>query len=212
MRSFGGRLHAALGTESTYGVAGEKKGVERLLGHERRKGTALTVIIHCHWFHWLAPFSGWRCIIRRNQPLLCLLGMKRCQLGSRLNGVREALGYIHDVLSNLHLFLSPRHQDQALVSSPSGNTESNRKREEALAEVIAACWVLCGSQRVTEDTFKDVFFLFFLCKSSLKLPQNRLWNYKKKKKKGIIYLLMVINHSFQHRHTICRLHCYYSAF
>lgn len=36
---------------------------------------------------------------------------------------------IRDMFFNLHLFLSPRHQDQALVSSPPGNTESKRKRE-----------------------------------------------------------------------------------
>lgn len=41
-----------------------KKGAEHSLVHERRKGTTLTLIIHCHWFPWLAPFSGWRCIIR----------------------------------------------------------------------------------------------------------------------------------------------------
>lgn len=47
-----------------------------------RKGTTLTLIIHCHSFNWLAPFSGWKCIIWGNQLLLCFLGSKCCHAGS----------------------------------------------------------------------------------------------------------------------------------
>lgn len=39
-----------------------------------RKGTVLTLITHCHWFHWLDPFSGWKYVIQGNQLLLCCLG------------------------------------------------------------------------------------------------------------------------------------------
>lgn len=106
----------------------QEKGAEQSVGHERREGTTLTVIICCYWFHWLAPFSGWSCIIRGNQLLLCCLGMKHCRLQLRwLGSTGLCDGFLY-----LHLFLSPHHQDQALISSPSGNTE--RERTSALAK------------------------------------------------------------------------------
>lgn len=115
-----------------------KKGRSSLPGHERRKGTTLTVIIQCRWFHWLAPFSAWRCIIQGNQLLLCLLWMKRRQprvtVSIREAGDRDCRGC---VFFNLHLFLSPRRQDQALLSSPSGKTGSNKKRKKSISKVRA---------------------------------------------------------------------------
>lgn len=60
---------------------GWKTHAEQQKGNEKgeqpfwsRKGTTLTLIIHCHWFHWLSPFSHWKCVIQGNQLLLCSVG------------------------------------------------------------------------------------------------------------------------------------------
>lgn len=82
VRATGGGWCDALGTESTCRVTRRKKKKRGWNAFWGRKGTTLTLIIHCHSFHWLAPFSSWRCIIWGNQLLLCFLGSKRCHAGS----------------------------------------------------------------------------------------------------------------------------------